>query len=163
MEHPRDRYAIRVSTSKNYWEERPLATWPHCRASPRSTLPTIKKFSWRSPRTHRIGTLVKRLLLAVRLLLPSWKWIVGYWLAVIVILALVTLGMEATSDRSATLWGYDWYISALPRHRSNAVHSWRWHSTHGLLLALPMICFVGFTTATQVVSYRLPALSSIRT
>lgn len=86
---------------------------------------------------------MKRLLLATRLLLPSSAWIISYWLLVSTFLVLVTTGMKATSDSTATLWGFRLagFGSTSRQIQSMAFlemihHAWT-------ILTLPFVCFIG--------------------
>jgi len=86
---------------------------------------------------------MRRFLLATRLLLPSSASVIGYWLLVSAFLVLVTTGMKATSDTTATLWGFRLagFGSTSTQIQSNAFlemihHAWT-------IVTLPFVCFIG--------------------
>ena len=86
---------------------------------------------------------MKRLFVATRLLLPSSAWIISYWLVASAFLILVAVSMKATSDSTATLWGFRLvgFGSTSTQIQSTAflemVHpAWT-------ILTLPFVCFIG--------------------
>jgi hypothetical protein len=87
---------------------------------------------------------VNRFLRATHLLLPSWKWTIGYWLAVVVFLLLVANGYETTVDGTTMLWGLKLkgFLYSHTNDLYNVVfvemanHAW-------VIFGLPYICFVG--------------------
>ena len=86
---------------------------------------------------------MKRLLIAMCLLLPPRQWIIGYWVVILALLATITIGLEPTGETTATLWNLPLINFGVTARQIQAqaliemaCHAWT-------LITLPMFCLFG--------------------
>lgn len=90
---------------------------------------------------------MNRLMRGTRLLLPGFGWMGAYWAMTVVLLTLVSLGLEATGPYSGSLWGLPLqggiggFGVKVDQILQNAYlemmrHIW-------MIVLLPFVCFVG--------------------
>ena len=88
---------------------------------------------------------MKRLAYAIRLFLPSFRWILVYWIITVLFIAMAGMGLKEKGRDAAVIWG-------LPLHGfggeaceilKNAYMEMMYHAW--TFVTLPFVCFIGMS------------------
>lgn len=86
---------------------------------------------------------MKRILEATGLLMPPLRWLAIYWAVSLLLMLLVSFGLEATDDHSGTFWGIKLSVQfgfSSQKALESAYFEMMRHVW--LLLTLPVVCFI---------------------